>query len=805
MAEYDLIGKNIVPGDLVAKITGRAKFSEDFRAEGMLFAKLLPSPMPHARVRSIDYSEALGMPGVVAVLTADEVPQADYPADPPLTNEPRYEGEAILAIAATDETAAADAIEAVKVDLEPLPFVINPLDGLRPGGPDGHREGNVWMPRDGGGLRVGTLKWPADVFASAGPDELPRGEHVDEWINGDIDAGFAAADLVIEETLYHHTQTHHPMEPRSSMAYWQNGRLYLHCSTQSLAQTQRAVADRFGMDLNDVVLISEYCGGGFGSKARGTTVDMIAPILARKTGQPVMLRVTRAEETLYGRARNGMLGWARMGFRRDGRMTALDLFLVADSGPYARQGDYTTAAYIASLAYAPENMRFRGVAVITNTPPRGAQRSPGGAQSTAMLDPMLDRAARRLGIDRLAIRRVNAPGPDIAFGEDLSMRLTSCHAREALDRGGELFGWSERIGRSGQRNGSKVRGIGVAISPYTAGSSGWDGLGIIRPDGKLYIHQGVGNLGTNSVFDTARATAEVLRMPWDRCEVVSGSSGRLIPHSSLQAGSQTTFAHSRANYVLGQRIGERLRELAALELGGAAADYEVADGRVYRRSAPAAGLTFAQAAERAIARGGRFSGHELPGDINAMTAGAATGLAGQGLVVASRDDLPHTARTFSFVATFMEIDVDMETGMYEILDITSVADCGTPLNPRNLAAQANGGVIQGLGMVKAQKWAIDPTWGVNLTKRLEAAKPPTILDLPTRMAFEAVAIPDPQNPFGAKGIGEPPVGAGAAALICAVEDALGGEYPTHVPLTTDKVLSLAVDGCLPCSRLEAHV
>lgn len=799
MADYKLIGQSIGPQDLVAKITGRAKYAEDFRAEGMLFAKLLLSPMPHARVRSIDASAALRLPGVVAVLTADEVPQEDHPFEPCLTNEPLYEGEPILAVAAVDELTAANAIELIRVDLEPLPFALNPLDSLRPGASNASLKGNVYRERD-----VVELKWPQEVFDAAGPDEMPIGEATDEWSYGDVDAAFAQADVVIEETLNCHSVTHHPMEPRTAMAYWQNGKLYIHSSVQSVAQSRRGIADRLGLPLEDVILISEFCGGGFGAKIRGSVQEVIPSLLAKKAGRPVMMRITRAEETALGRGRPGMLGWAKMGFRSDGRMTALDFFVVQDNGPYARQGDGGTAGDVASLSYTPENMRFRQVPVLTNTPPRAAQRGPGGVQVVSMLDPMLDRAARRLGMDRYQIRLLNAPDADTRFGRG-SAELTSCFAREALVRGAELFNWTERSSRSGQRNGSKVRGVGVSLSPYVGGSSGWDGLLVIRPDGKLYIHQGVGNLGTHSCLDTARAAAEVLDVPWEQCEVVYGNSARHLPHSSTQSGSQTTHAHTRANYVVGMAAREVIRELAALELGGSPGDYEVGGGRVYRRGSPGSGLDFAQLAQRAVARGGKFDGHEFPDDINDMTKESVRALAGQGLVVAAKDNLPHTARTYSFVVAFLEADVDVETGQLDILDVTAVADCGTVLNPRSLKAQALGGVIQGIGIAHSLKWAIDPTWGVHLAKRMEAAKPPTFMDLPAEVTFEAVNLPDPQNPVGSKGIGEPPVGAGAGALICAVEDALGGAHPSHQPLTPDKLLSIVENGCLPCGRLETHV
>ncbi len=796
MADFKLIGQSFAPQDLVAKITGRAKYAEDYRAEGMLFTKVLGSPMPHARVRSIDYSEALRLPGVEAILTADEVPTEEHPFEACLTNEPLYEGEPILAVAAVDELTAAQAIELIKVDLEPLPFVLNPLDSLRPGGPNATTYGNVYVERE-----IHELKWPQEVFDAAGPDEMPMGEAPNEWVYGDLDAGFAKADMVVEETLYSHSVTHHPMEPRTSMAYWQNGRLYIHSSVQSVAQSRRGIADRLGLDLEDVVLICEYCGGGFGSKIRGSVQEVIPALLARKTGRPVMMRVTRAEETNFGRGRPGLLGHVRMGLRSDGRITAMDLFLVQDNGPYSRQGDIGTAGDVTALAYTPEAMRFRSVPVLTNTPPRAAQRGPGGVQIISMMEPALDRAARKLGIDRFQMRVVNSPNPETRFGSG-SYELTSCYAPEALARAAELFNWSERAARSGQRNGSKVRGVGMALSPYYGGTSGWDGLLVIRPDGKLYIHQGVGNLGTHSVVDTAKAAAEVLDVAWEDCEVVFGNSAKHLPHSSTQSGSQTTHAHTRANFVVGEAMRDLLQELAALELGGSPTAYRVSGSRV---SGPGGSLTFAQAAERAIARGGKFDGHEMPEDINDMTKASVTALAGQGVVAAAKDNLPHTARTYTFVVTMLEVEVDVETGQYDILDVVSVADCGTVLNPRSLTAQANGGVIQGIGISRSFKWAIDPTWGVNLTKRMEAAKPPTILDVPTQLTFEAVNLPDPQNPVGSKGIGEPPVGAGAGALICAIEDALGGARPTHQPVTPDKVLTLIEDGCLPCGRLETHV
>ncbi len=805
-----LVGQDIAPDDLHAKITGRAKYAEDFRADGMVFAKLLPSPMPHCRVLRIDASEALAMEGVIGILTADEVPQSEV-GEQCLTNHPHYEGEAVLAIAAVSETIAADAIEKVRVDFEPLPFVLNPLDSLRPNGPNGRLEGNVRVGRD-----FATIKWTDEDFASAPEGSMPMPDNVldadgeivvrkndTEWMVGDVEAGFAEADLILDETIVHQSVTHHPMEPRSTMAYWQNGRLFIHTSTQSLVRTRQAVAGQLGLDMADVVMIGEYCGGGFGSKITGSTIQLVPALFARKINRPVMLRITRAEETYLGRARPGMQARVRIGYRANGRITAIDLYALGDGGPFAG-GDQGSSASTASLTYTPLNMRFRGVGIRTNTPPKAAQRGPGGAQIIGMLEPLMDKAARELGVDRLALRRLNAPTADVRYGPR-GGSLTSVFVREAIDQGRELFNWEERISRSGQLNGTKRTGVGVGVSPYTAGSRGFDGLLVIQPDGKVRIHQGLGNLGTNSIFDTARAAADVLGVEWSDVEVVWGDTSRNLPWSAVQAGSQSTHAHTRANHAAGLQAKEKLQSIAAMDLGGNPGDYDTADGRVFQRSNPSRGMTLGQAATRAIALGGRYSGEELDDDLNAMTEASASAMAGEGLLAAARDNFGGQGGLQSWVVGFAEVELDVETGKVDVVHFTAVTDCGTVVHPRGLGGQVYGGSFQGMGMAMSQKWVFDPVWGVSFAKRLYTARPPGILDVPLDVQWAAVELPDPQTPVGAKGIGEPCVGAGSAALTSAIADAMEGTCLCRTPLTPD-VLLAEIEGRAPAyGPLDLHV
>ncbi|WP_423926294.1 xanthine dehydrogenase family protein molybdopterin-binding subunit [Candidatus Palauibacter sp.] len=795
-----LIGQDISPPDLRAKVTGRAKYSEDFKAEGMVFAKLLLSPMPHARVRSVDASRALAMPGVFGILRASEVNQPDAPGEAALTDEPKYVGEPILALAAVDETTAADAIEAIDLDLEPLPFSIDPLHSLRPGGPDARLEGNVLRFGESGREFV-KMKWAqADFDAAEAERRLPMGEPDFTWDHGDLAGAFAEADYVFEDTMVHQSLTHHPMEPRSSMAYWDNGRCYLYGSTQSTQRTHTALAGQLDLDPGDLVFVGQYCGGGFGSKIAGATIYQVTALLAKKIRRPVMLRINRYEETYIGRGRPGFQAWTKMGFRNDGKITAIDLYIVQDHGPYGRSGDYIQAGNVADLMYQPDAMRFRGITVYTNTPPRAAQRAPGGAQIVAMLEPLIDKAARELGIDRVEIRKMNAPTHDSPFGQQRAT-TTSAFVREAIQVGAEQFDWAGKQALSGQRNGTKVTGVGVGVSPYVGGSSGFDGLLLIRPDGKLYVHQGIGNLGTHSMADTARAAADELGLEWEDCAVVWGDSSQHLPYSSVQAGSQTIHAHTRANYAAALDMKRKLQEVGAASLGGAASGYRVAGGRV---TGPGGSMSFAQAAERAIAMGGEYAGHELPDDINDATRSSATALAGQGLMGVARDNFAHEGQTWSWVVGFAVVELDVETGDVRLVDYTGSADCGVVVHPRSLAAQIHGGAVQGFGQARSQKWVYDPKWGVPFAHRLYTARPPGILDVPLSMDWAAVGEPDPQTPIGAKGIGEPPVGAGSAAVTSAIADALGGRCLCRIPLTTDVILAELEGRVQPHQLTEIH-
>lgn len=787
---YNLLGKNFVPPDIRGKVTGAAKYAEDFRVEGMVHCRLLLSPMPHARVANIDTARALEIKGVLGILTADEVPPQQAPNEPLLTNEPMFVGQPILAVAAVDETTAYEAIEAIDIEYEELPFTVDPLESLFPGGTDARTDGNVVDNRLTGPPSIRQVKWTAADFASVNEGQLPTGEPAAEWSYGDLEAGFEKADLILDETFVTAGMSHHSMEPRSALAYWQNGKCFVHGSSQSQSFVIPDLANFIGISPEDLVFIAETCGGGFGSKGTAYPTMAIPAHMSKKIGRPVLMRISRSEEYYLGRARTGFQGRLRMGFTSDGRLTAADIYIVQDNGPTTGFPDWPSAGETLSILYQPEAMRWRGIAVQTNTPPRSAQRGPGHNQTVSAIEPLIDKAARELGIDRYEIRRINGPGRDARVGENRAP-VTSCYLREALAKGAEAFGWEARKAVSGQRNGSKIRGVGVGQAFHPAGFFGFDGIVRLTPEGKLHIHTGVGNLGTYSHTGTSRVAAEVLNCDWEVCVVERGDSSKHLPWNIGQFGSNTSFTMARTNFVAAMDALGKLKEIAAREFGGEPEDYEVAEHRVFAKADPGQGMTYAEASARAIELGGKFDGHELPDDVNPMTRQSAAALAGTGLIGVARDNLPITGQPAAFVAGFCEIELDVETGKLEILDYLAVADCGTVIHPQGLATQIKGGAVMGFGLATLERHIYDPQNGLPGTVGLYQTKPPSYLDVPSVMNSDAVNEPDPQSPLGTKGVGEPVMGAGSAALLCAISDALGGHYFNRVPVTADQIVNAA--------------
>ncbi len=786
MSDYKHIGKDFTPPDVRGKVTGKARYAEDFRADGMVYARLYTSPMAHGRVTRIDTSAIDNMPGVIGVLTADDVPVVEAPNAALLTNLPVFIGDPILAVAAEDETTAENALALIEVDIEPLPFAVDPLDSLVEGGPDAREEGNIYVrSREGSGFRK--IKWTADQVAEFRAGKEPTGEHATEWQYGDVEQGFKDAAVIYEEPFVTTGYAHMSMEPRTAMAYWQNGTCYVYGSAQSQSFFMPGLARLLETDVENVVLVSEHTGGGFGSKIGAYPMAALPGWFSKKIGRPVQLRITREQEYYVGSARVGFQGWMKVGFAADGRMTAADMFIIEDIGPNSTGGDGSSAAGAVSLVYDPEAMRFRGLSVLTNTTPRGAQRGPGQNQIAAVMAPIMDKAANDLGIDRVEIRRVNAAHSATTVYAEQGP-VTSAYMKEAIDMGADMFNWTERRNKP-PRNGSKVRGIGIGQGYHSAGSSGFDGLVRITPDGTIHLHSGVGNLGTYSYASTTRAAAEVLKCDWEDCVIHHGRTEQNLPWSSYQAGSNTSFTHQRANYVAALDAVDKMKQIAAGALGGDADDYDIDGKRVFNVGNPRRSMSYGEAAIEAVRLGGAFSGMEMPEDIHDITRRSVTNLAGSGLIGVAKDTLRKEGVVPGLAIAFAEIELDLETGKYEILDYVGIAECGTIIHPQGLAAQMCGGAVWGMGMAGLERHVYDPHNGLPANVGYHQCRVPSYFDTPSEIRVGAVDLPDPQSPFGARGIGEPAMGCAVAAITSAIADALDGHVFGRTPVSPDMIVN----------------
>ncbi len=794
------IGKNFTPPDVEGKVTGDAKYVEDFKPEGLVYARLLTSPMPSGRVRSIDASEALRMDGVLGILTADDLPPSTAPAEPVLASEDvSFVGQPIVAIAAISDEIAENAIDRIEIDYEYRPFVTDPLESLTEGGPNAYPDGNVLQQTNSladenatirGGF--GTIKWPASEIERFRNGLEPRNvDFADGWTYGDLDTSFAECDVIVEESFVTAGTPHHCMEPRSSMAYWENGKCYFYASTQSQSSVVEPLADLLGIAPENLCMINENTGGGFGSKGRSYPTMAITGRFSQLLNRPVQLRITREEEYYLGIGRPGMQGWVKTGVRADGTVAAVDVIIISDGGPTGRNSASSSAQHI-SVVYTPTAMRLRNIPVFTNTTPRGAQRGPGQNEMSAAIASIMDKAARQLDMDRASFRRINAPHSESPVYENQGP-VTSAYMTEAIDKASEMFNWAEREAAPRQRDGSKVRGLGVGMGYHSAGGSGYDGLVRITPDGRIHLHSGVGNLGTYSYASTARAAAEVLQCSWESCEIHRGSTDNHLPNSSTQGGSNTIFTHTRANWVAAEDAVVKLKEIARTEFGGSVDDYSIAEERVFKTSDSSQGLSYGEAAAKAIKLGGRYNGEEYPDDIHPITQRAVQGIAGSGLVGVARDNLPKRGIAPGLMVSMAEIEVDLETGKYEILDYLGIADCGTIIHPQGLSQQINGGAVWGFGMAGSEHYVYDPQNALPANLGMYQAKLPTMLDVPAEMPNGAVDLPDPYNPAGGRGVGEPSQGSAVAAITSAISDALNGHLFNRVPVTPDMIVNFAAN------------
>jgi xanthine dehydrogenase molybdenum-binding subunit len=736
-------GPNI---DAVERVTGRAKYTGDIDLPGMLLAKVLRSPYPHARITRIDTARAEAMPGVRAVITYRDAPKVmiwghrQYA----LNDRVRFRGEAVAAVAAVDVDTAERAVTLIDVQYEPLPFVLDPEDALKPGAPQLFEDGNLEGP----------------------PRVLTR---------GDVEQGLRESDKVIERVYHCPTMWSGGMEPRASVAQWEGDRLTLWASTQSPFRVHGSLAAMFNIPDSNVRIIASYIGGGFGTKSAPHTDEALAALLARKARLPVKLQYSREEEILDSNTRFETRMYVRIGVRQDMSLHALDVKAFINQGAYhTRLGGLGNQA---THLYRTPHVRTEQFRVHTNVPNTGPTRGVGDPQETFGIESAIDEIAIEMGWDPMAFRlkNIKRTGDPIARGgagtED--GRLVTQALDRCIEDGASRIQWSRRNAVAGSPPGAKARGIGIACTER-GGGGGLGGASVkVNLDGSAMVFYSSTDIGTGSRTTLAMIAAETLGMPIAMFRSVSGDT-EIAPYDGGSQGNRTLQGTGRAVDAAARECLKQILESAGPLLDNAAPDeLEMQDSVIYVKGQPARSATLADVMQR--------RGRSVVGIGNTVM--PQTG------VEVERTSAAH----------FVEVEVDRETGRVRILRYVAAHDVGRPVNVTIVENQIEGGTIQGLALTQGEEMRFDPRTGACLTASFVDLKPPTMLDFDARV-IDAVIVPNEGSvgPYGAKGLGENPCHPGMAAVANAIYNAIGVRL-REVPFTRAAILRALSPG-QPASR-----
>ncbi|AQV95785.1 dehydrogenase [Cupriavidus necator] len=749
MMTHAVIGHSVKRTDLLDKVTGNAKYVADMPFAGLLFGKMKRCNVAHARIRRIDTSRALALPGVKAVLTHENVPRVLHAGSPHprsasvtcdqyiLDDKVRYWGEGVAAVAAISEEIAERAIELIEVEYETLPAVFTTEDAERSDAPCIHdREpgGNLVLP----------------------PVIIKR---------GDVEAGFAEADFILEGIYEGGRPTPAYMEPNVCTTSWDgNGNLTVWISTQTAFMVRGIMAEVLGLPLHKVRVLVDHMGGGFGAKQDLFQHEFLCALLARETRRPVRMEYTREETFLGGRTRHPARIWLRQGFRNDGTITARQARVVFNSGAYGSHGPGVTNVGTAAMVslYRCDNVLLEGRCVYTNSPIAGAFRGYGVVQTYYALDVQMDEAAEHLGLDPAELKLKNAVREgDIAPSNHplIGHGLEAC-----IEKGMELVDWPALRRRPRDTSGPIRTGWGLGCEMH--GSSAYPGIkeqgnAIIKmnEDGTVVLLTGAAGLGTGAHTALAQIVAEELTLPFEAVSVVHGDTD-VVPWDIGAFASHTTYMVGKAAQMAAGEIKRQLFDRAAKLMECEPEALTLTAGVIAVRDRDGPTLTVREAV---MPRKG------IPA---AQLVGTAT---------------YHPTKSYSFAAHFVEVAVDTETGFITVQQVVPVHDVGKVIHPVAAAGQIEGGIQQGIGHTLYEDYQIDMRTGRSLNANFVDYKMPLAMDMPPIHTVILEAAPDPGGPFGAKGVGEDPIVAIGPAIANAVFDAIGVRF-RHYPIKPEQVL-----------------
>lgn len=756
--QFTIIGQRLPKIEGLEKANGSALYTDDLVLPNMLVGKILRSPHPHALIKRVDTSQAEALPGVKAVMVGAELPElyGVLPASQDETalaiDKVRYIGDGVAAVAAVDEATAEIACELIEVEYEVLKPCLTIEDGFREDLPKIHAHSKT----------ANVMKEVHQEF-------------------GNVDEGFAEADLVLEHEYFFEGNTHVPLEPHCALSQWgQDGKLTIWSSTQTPHYLHVALSKVLGIPRSHVRVIKPHIGAGYGGKSEPFALEFCSAWLSKKSGRPVKILYTREEVFYAHRGRQPMKMVLKTGFKKDGSITAIHMRTFLDGGSFGSYGLVTTyySGVFLTLPYKVPRFRFDGYRIYTNKPAGGPKRGHGAVQPRFAMECQMDRAAEQLGYDPIDLRLRNAIEPNTMTVN--KFRVTSCGIKECLTSTRDRSAWKTKFPEFKKQSKKYVRkGIGIAASTYISGAGKsiiWNDMphsGVqIKVDrgGGVTVYCGASDIGQGSDSLLAYLAAEVLGVEVADVHVCQTDT-HLTPVDLGSYSSRVTFMAGNACIQAGERIKAQLFEMASRKLGVPKDDLDCGKRIIFSKSNPDLWMDFVEAANMAesvygtIGATGSYKPPKLGGDYKGSGAGPSP--------------------SYSFSTHIAEVTVDVETGVVAVDKIWSAHDCGRALNPSIVEGQIEGSVYMGVGEALFEEHIFYKN-GLHRNASILEYKIPTILDTPDIEAILVESI-DPEGPFGAKEAGEGPLHAAIPAIANAIYHAIGVRMDT-TPFTPEKIL-----------------
>jgi xanthine dehydrogenase molybdenum-binding subunit len=738
---YKVIGNSVQRLDAVAKVTGKAKYADDFFERDMLVGKVLRSPYAHAIVKNIDVSKAKAVPGVEAVITHKDLPTVKFPTaghpwslDPAhrdvadkliLTDKARFLGDAVAAVIAVDALTAEKALKLIEVEYEVLPFVLDPEEAMKPGAPVIHEEK------------------PNNIISSFGPTI------------GDVEEEFKNAEHVFEGVYETPIVQHCHIENQSAYAYVDtDGRIVIVSSTQIPHIVRRIVGQALGMSWGKIRVIKPFIGGGFGNKQDVVIEPLTAAMSLAVNGRPVRYALSREEVFIDTRTRHGMKFNMKTAVSKEGKLMGIHIGLISNNGAYASHGH--SIAMSAATKFRPlynfRSIKVEPKTVYTNLPCAGAMRGYGVPQVFFALESHLDDIAEKLGLDPIEFRKNNLIS--VGHMDPLSKNVVrSFGIPECIAKGKEMIKWDEKKKLYQNQTGEKRRGLGMACFSYLSGTHpvGLELAGariVMNQDGSVQLQIGATEIGQGSDTVFAQMVAEVLGIPMDMVRVITSQDTDITPFDTGSYASRQSFVTGAAVNKAAQEVREKVLAIASRKSGVPEDALDIRDAQIVE-----AGLGRVICSLEDIAMESFYDRiHAAP--------------------ITSDTSFNTRVNAAAYGVTFTEVEVDMKTGKIEIIEIYNVHDSGIILNPKLAEGQVHGGVSMSLGYALSEQMLFDKKTGKPLNNNLLDYKLQTILDTP-EIGVAFVEIPDPTAAFGQKSLGENPTISPAPAIRNAVLDATG--------------------------------